>query len=157
MMKNRVWKHLASLMLAIAMVFAVSSSEVLAAETDEVNDVSIQPVANDGAVSPMWEGDIVKSKTFTGQSTDFSVTTTEGNWAANFLVKVTGNPNALWTVSMTGPTIAVNNYLPVMTNGNSGYIRILNLAYAAPATYKFHIFTTDAVSGSTTLSVKITD
>lgn len=151
MMKKSLITRILSLVMVLAMSFAMMSMTAFAAEEGTIPDT--ETVHNN---STRADGDILASG-----SADFVSTVTipvylsKGNWSADFMVNVSGNTGAYYQVDVTTP--GGSTYTDYVYSNSSAFTTITTLVYASAGTYNFK-FT--KLSGSNTAShaiAKITD
>lgn len=99
-------------------------------------DIDAQQLSKAQEESIRSVGDILVSggADFTNSVT-IPLTLSSGNWSADFLAVVTGNPGALYQVDVTTPGgSTTTGYIP----SNSGtFTNIVTLTYASSGTYRF--------------------
>ena len=129
-MKKGLIKRFISLFTAFVMSFVMASMPVFASEapnpeTPETPDVVDESV---GDILCTGSADFVNSTTI-------SLYLNSGNWSADFLVVVTGNPGARYQVSMTTP--GGSTYSSIITSNSGVFTNMATLTYATSGTYTF--------------------
>ena len=115
------------------------------------------PVSGSAAPSESVQsvGDVLvtDSKDFVNTCT-ISLYLSKGNWSADFLVKVVGNPGAHYEVRMTTPGGSTStSYI----YSNTGYTNMVTLVYASPGTYTFEFTRLSGSASTATATVEICD
>ena len=143
MKKN--FKRIFSLFLACVLCFSLTSS-AFAAENENLNN-SIMPAA---------AGQVLygKSVTFSSGNGNTSITTTEANWDAQFIVWLFGDSNTSYYVSMRAAN--GTEYTFGWMTGN-GQAKTIDMTYAKAGTYTFYVTCSSSPAKSVDLLIQILD
>lgn len=133
---SKFFKRFSALMLVC--ILCISSSVVAFAATEEEN---IAPIDTTSSVGQLLYS---KTKTLSTGSGSISITTSEGNWDADFSVTVTGNSSGSYHVTMTDAN-GTSHDMGTISGGGAG--TYCNMTYAKAGTYTFYI---TQVTGSNT-------
>ena len=127
---KKLFGRFVSLITVLCMSMAVASTTVSAAEapTPETPETPVIVDESVGQVLVSGSADFVNSTTI-------YLYLSSGNWSADCLAVVTGNPGAIYEVVMTTP--GGSSSTAYVTSNSGVFTNIVTLSYASSGTYKF--------------------
>ena len=151
MKKTSLITRILSLVMVLAMSFAMMSMTAFAAEEETTPDT--ETVHNN---STRADGDILASGTADFvNSVTIPVYLSKGNWSADFMVNVSGNSGGYYQVTITTPGgTTITDY--VYSNAYA-FSTITTLVYASAGTYNFKFTRISGNASTAHATAKITD
>ena len=137
--------------MAMVLCFSMTAVTAFAAEDNDApvssSATPSEPVRSIGDTLVAGSKDLVNTCTI-------SLNLSSGNWSADFLVKIVGNPGAHYEVRMTTPGGSTStSYI----YSNTGYNNMVTLVYASAGTYTFEFTRLSGSASTATATAKICD
>ena len=135
---KKTFKRLGAILLALVLCISMSAV-AFAAEAD----INLETSAETAQVYSIGQVLYTKSEQLNNSSTTFTITTSEANWDADFILSVAGSSGEKFTVTL----LAANGTFYDSTVYANGTGATFNMSYAKSGTYTF---TFTRSNGSTT-------
>lgn len=126
---KKIFNRICSILLGCALCCSTGLT-TFAAENTVSNVNSVLSATSNGQVL------YAKTATLYNGNGSISITTSEGNWSAQFSVSIAGNPSADYYVSIKGPGNYSDTFGFMYGNGKGTTISKL---YAPPGTYTVYV------------------
>lgn len=135
---RKIFKRLGAILLALTLCMSMSAI-AFAAEADNNFEISAKTAQLYSIGQVLYS----KSEQLNDSSTTFTITTSEANWDADFILSVAGSSSEKFTVTL----LAANGTFYDSTVYANGIGATFNMSYAKAGTYTF---TFTRSNGSTT-------